>query len=77
MSEINIPVIKRLVNVVLPLPASPNITILNPEDTSVVSVTTARAVETAAEEELLEGEESAEPEVIGKGKSEDEEESEG
>jgi large subunit ribosomal protein L25 len=54
-----------------------NITILNPEDTSVVSVTTARAVETAAEEELLEGEESAEPEVIGKGKSEDEEESEG
>ena len=54
-----------------------NITILNPEDTSVVSVITAREIEEEETEELLEEEESVETEVIGKGKSEDEEESEG
>lgn len=53
-----------------------NITILNPEDASVVAVTAARAIEEEEAEEVLEEEESAEPEVIGKGKTE-EEESEG
>ena len=51
-----------------------NITILNSEDTNVVSVIAARAEEEEEEEaidELLEGEEMAEPEVISKGKQEE------
>jgi large subunit ribosomal protein L25 len=55
-----------------------NITFLNPEDTTVAAVTTARSLEEEETEELLEDEESVEPEVIGKGKSEeDEQETEG
>jgi len=54
-----------------------NITILNPEDTIVVSVVLPK-VEKEPEpveegEELVEGEEAAEPEVIGKGKGSEEE----
>jgi large subunit ribosomal protein L25 len=53
-----------------------NIKILNSEDASVAAVTTSRAVEEDEEtaEELLEETESAEPELIGKGKSEEESE---
>ena len=53
-----------------------NIEILNDEDTVIVSVTHPKveAEPTVAEEEAIEGEESAEPEVIGKGKAEKEEE---
>ncbi|MGA7838633.1 MAG: 50S ribosomal protein L25 [Ignavibacteriaceae bacterium] len=54
-----------------------NITILNPEDTVLVSVTHPKVeAEPVAEEvaEGEEGEEQAEPEVIGKGKAEEEEE---
>lgn len=51
-----------------------NITILNLEESVLVSITHPKVEKTAEEEgELLE-EESAEPEVIGKGKSEEEEE---
>lgn len=52
------------------------LTILNPEETSIVSIAAARAEEVEPEEtdELLEETESAEPEVIGKGKSEEESE---
>lgn len=49
-----------------------NITILNPEDTNIVSITTSRAVdEETSDADLLTDGESAEPEVIGKGKSEE------
>ncbi len=54
-----------------------NITILNPEDTVLVSVTHPKVeAEPVAEEvaEGEEGEEQAEPEVIGKGKADEEEE---
>ena len=53
-----------------------NIKLLNPEDASVVAVATSRAVEeeVVADEELLEDTESAEPEVISKGKSDEESE---
>lgn len=52
-----------------------NITILNPEDTSIVSVTTSRAAEEdeVSDEEAIEEGETAEPEVISKGKSEESE----
>lgn len=50
-----------------------NIKILNTEDTSLVSVTTARVVEEETEEEEILDEEVAEPEVISKGKSEESE----
>ena len=55
-----------------------NIEILNDEDTVIVSVTHPKVeAEPVAEEEgAVEGEESAEPEVIGKGKAEKEEEGE-
>ena len=52
-----------------------NITILNPEEVLIVSVTAAKLQEeeeAEAEAELLE-EELTEPEIIGKGKSEDSE----
>ena len=48
-----------------------NVEILNSEDAAVVAVIAPRAEE--VEEEALEEEEMAEPEVIGKGKSEEEE----
>jgi large subunit ribosomal protein L25 len=49
-----------------------NITILNPLDTNVVSVIAAREEEVEeTTDELLEGEELAEPEVISKGKQEE------
>ncbi|MDX1700355.1 MAG: 50S ribosomal protein L25 [Melioribacteraceae bacterium] len=53
-----------------------NISILNSGDTSIVSIAAARTeeVEAEASEEVLEETESAEPEVIGKGKSEEESE---
>ena len=53
-----------------------NIKILNAEDASVVAVTTSRAEEEEEEivDELLEDADGAEPEVIGKGKSEEESE---
>ena len=52
-----------------------NIKILNAEDASVIAVTTSRAEEVEETDELLEEEtDSAEPEVIGKGKSEEESE---
>jgi large subunit ribosomal protein L25 len=47
--------------------------ILNPEDTLVVAVAVAHEVEEEEEEEVFSGEEAAEPEVISKGKSEEEE----
>ena len=52
-----------------------NIEILNDEDTVIVSVTHPKveAEPVAVEEEAIEGEESAEPEVIGKGKADKEE----
>lgn len=52
-----------------------NITILNPEDTSIVSVTTSRAIEEdeISDEEAIEEGETAEPEVISKGKTEESE----
>ena len=50
-----------------------NITILNSEDAVIVSVVHPK-VEKEPTEEAAEGEESAEPEVIGKGKAEDEDE---
>ena len=54
-----------------------NITVLNPEDTVLVAVTHAKVeAEPAEGEEEEVGEESAEPEVIGKGKAEKEEEEE-
>lgn len=50
-----------------------NIKILNPQDASVVAVSTARAEEEeVATDEILEPTEAAQPEVIGKSKSEDE-----
>jgi len=49
-----------------------NITILNSEDTSVVSVTTIKEVEEEEEEEILEEDENAEPELITKAKPEEE-----
>ena len=52
-----------------------NIKILNSEDASVVAITTSRAADDEeVTDELLDEEESAEPEVIGKGKSEEESE---
>ena len=52
-----------------------NITILNPEDSVIISVTHPKVEkEPVAEEETIEEEEQTEPEVIGKGKSEEEEE---
>lgn len=49
-----------------------NITILNPKDTNIVSVIAARAEEEETTDELIEeGEEMAEPEVISKGKQEE------
>ena len=52
-----------------------NIKILNAEDASVVGVTTSRAEEEEeVVDELLEDTDEAEPEVIGKGKSEEESE---
>ena len=53
-----------------------NIEIINDEDTVIVSVTHPKveAEPVAAEEGEIEGEESAEPEVIGKGKADKEEE---
>lgn len=53
------------------------INILNTEDTSIVSVAVARAeaeIEPEESDEILEESESAEPEVIGKGKSEEDSE---
>ena len=51
-----------------------NIKILNPQDASVVAVSTARAEEEeeVTTDEVLEPTEAAQPEVIGKSKSEDE-----
>lgn len=49
-----------------------NITILNSEDTAVVSVTTIKEVEEEEEEEILEEDENAEPELITKAKPEEE-----
>jgi large subunit ribosomal protein L25 len=53
-----------------------NLTLLNPADALVVAVGHQKVVEEEVEvtEELVEGEEPAEPEVIGKGKPEEEEE---
>lgn len=52
-----------------------NIKILNPEDTTIIAVTAPRAEEVEETADLLEEEtESAEPEVISKGKSEEESE---
>ena len=55
-----------------------NLTLLNPADALVVAVGHQKVVEEEVEvtEELVEGEEVAEPEVIGKGKPEEEEEKE-
>ncbi len=55
-----------------------NLTLLNPANAIVVAVTHQKVVEEVveAEAELEEGEEPAEPEVIGKGKSEEEEDKE-
>lgn len=55
-----------------------NITILNPEDSVVVSVShpKVKEEEEVADEEALAEEETAEPEVIGKGKAEEEEQKE-
>lgn len=55
-----------------------NLTLLNPGDALVVAVGHQKVVEEEVEvtEELVEGEEPAEPEVIGKGKPEEEEEKE-
>ncbi|NNG28247.1 MAG: 50S ribosomal protein L25 [Ignavibacteriaceae bacterium] len=55
-----------------------NLTLLNPADALVVAVSHQKVVEEEVEvtEELAEGEEPAEPEVIGKGKPEEEEEEE-
>jgi large subunit ribosomal protein L25 len=55
-----------------------NLTLLNPADALVVAVGHQKVVEEEVEvtEELVEGEEPAEPEVIGKGKPEEEEEKE-
>ena len=55
-----------------------NLTLLNPADALVVAVGHQKVVEEEVEvtEELAEGEEPAEPEIIGKGKSEEEEEEE-
>jgi large subunit ribosomal protein L25 len=52
-----------------------NLTILNPADAIIVAVGHQKVVEEEVEvaEELVEGEETAEPEVIGKGKPEEEE----
>ena len=49
-----------------------NITILNSEDTAVVSVTTIKEIEEEEEEEILEEDENAEPELITKAKPEEE-----
>lgn len=52
-----------------------NLTILNAEDASVVAVTTSRAAEEDEEaDELLDDGDAAQPEVIGKSKSEEESE---
>lgn len=51
-----------------------NITILNHEDSTVVSVATPRVEEVDEVEDEIEDAESAEPEVIAKGKTEEEEE---
>ena len=53
-----------------------NLTLLNPADALVVAVGHQKVVEEEVEvtEELVEGEEPAEPEIIGKGKPEEEEE---
>ncbi len=51
-----------------------NITILNHDDTTVVSVITPRVEEVDEVEDEVEEAETAEPEVIAKGKAEDEEE---
>ena len=53
-----------------------NITLLNPEDTSVVAVMAPKAEEEEEEvtDELLEDAENAEPELVGKSKSEEESE---
>ena len=55
-----------------------NLTLLNPADALVVAVGHQKVVEEEVEvtEELAEGEEPAEPEIIGKGKPEEEEEEE-
>jgi large subunit ribosomal protein L25 len=56
-----------------------NVTILNPEETVVVAVThpkIEKEVVLEEDEEIVEGEEAAEPEVIGKGKEAAEEEKE-
>ncbi|UCH66033.1 MAG: 50S ribosomal protein L25 [Ignavibacterium sp.] len=56
-----------------------NVTILNPEDTVVVAVThpkVEKEVEVEEGEEIVEEEEAAEPEVIGKGKEAEEEKKE-
>lgn len=50
-----------------------NITILNPEDTVLVAVTHPKVEAEPVAADEAEGEESAEPEVIGKGKAEKEE----
>jgi large subunit ribosomal protein L25 len=51
-----------------------NVTILNPEKAVVVSIVAPKIIEEeTAEEELLEGDELEEPEVIKKGKTDDEE----
>ena len=50
-----------------------NVKILNPQDAAVVGVVSARGIEEEeAEADELEGDELTEPEVIGKGKSEEE-----
>ena len=49
-----------------------NITLLNAEDTSVVSISAIRAEEEETGDEMLDESETKEPEVIGKGKSEEE-----
>ena len=50
-----------------------NVKIITPEDVVIVTVAAPKAAAEEAGEGLEEGEESAEPEVIGKGKSEEEE----
>jgi large subunit ribosomal protein L25 len=56
--------------------APPNVEILSDPEEMIVVATAAAIEEEEAEEELLEGEEDEEPEVIGRGKEEDEEEGE-
>lgn len=53
-----------------------NITVLNSEDSIIASIVAPRSEVEEEEEVLAEDEETAEPEVIGKGKSEEEEEEE-